>query len=183
MDISKVNFLKTIWFRSSGVKTKIWKKLWIVFEKQWWEQTSINPRQVKNGTEALWKAFFLTIPVPVGDKEVLSTWIFSSPSPVWGEESGVPQVRRDAEGSAQGRLHKQYGSKQCYTGESLPECLIAGVFLGLKTFISIFRAKIVQGSIFWSKMDIYSPPPPGNLYFFPKITAWFSRNIADDKIV
>ncbi len=26
------------------------------------------------------------------------------------------------------------------------------------------------------------PPPLGNLYFFPKKTAWFSRNIADDKI-
>ncbi len=31
----------------------------------------------------------------------------------------------------------------------------------------------IQGSIFWSKTDIYSPPPPplGNLYFFPKKTA------------
>ncbi len=38
-----------------------------------------------------------------------------------------------------------------------------------------------QGSIFWTKTDIYSPPPLGNLYFFPKKTAWFSRNIADDK--
>ncbi len=28
-----------------------------------------------------------------------------------------------------------------------------------------------QGSIFWSKTDIYSPPPLGNLYFFPKKTA------------
>jgi hypothetical protein len=34
-----------------------------------------------------------------------------------------------------------------------------------KTFI------ILQGSIFWSKTDIYSPPPLGNLYFFPKKTA------------
>ncbi len=26
---------------------------------------------------------------------------------------------------------------------------------------------LCQGSIFWSKTDIYSPPPFGNLYFFP----------------
>jgi hypothetical protein len=28
---------------------------------------------------------------------------------------------------------------------------------------------------------LFPPPPLGNLYFFPKKTAWFSRNIADDK--
>ncbi len=39
-----------------------------------------------------------------------------------------------------------------------------------------------QGSIFWLKTNIYSPPPLGNLYFFPKKTALFLRNIADDKI-
>ncbi len=33
------------------------------------------------------------------------------------------------------------------------------------------RLTFNQGSIFWSKTDIYSPPPLGNLYFFPKKTA------------
>ncbi len=41
---------------------------------------------------------------------------------------------------------------------------------------------VKQGSIFWSKTDIYSPPPPRKSMFFPQKTAWFSRNIADDKI-
>ena len=35
-----------------------------------------------------------------------------------------------------------------------------------------------QGSIFWSKMDIYSPPPPlGNLHFSPQYTVCESRKI------
>jgi hypothetical protein len=63
----------------------------------------------------------------------------------------VPQVRRGAGGSAQGRLHTQYGSKQFYTEERLEECLIARVFFGLNTFISLLRANIVFNIYFLQK--------------------------------
>ncbi len=37
--------------------------------------------------------------------------------------------------------------------------------------------------LYFGRKRIFIPPSPlGNLYFFPKKTAWFSRNIADDKI-
>ncbi len=38
-----------------------------------------------------------------------------------------------------------------------------------------------QGSIFWSKVDIYSPPLQKSIFFTPK-TVWFSHDIANDKL-
>ncbi len=57
MDILKVNFLKTTWFRSSGVKTKICTIYELHFINS--DENKQKPWQVTTGTEILRRAFSL----------------------------------------------------------------------------------------------------------------------------
>ncbi len=45
-----------------------------------------------------------------------------------------------------------------------------------------FCCFVASRGLYFGRKRIFIPPPLGNLYFFPKKTAWFSRNIAADKI-
>ncbi len=89
------------------------------------------------------------------------------------------------------RIHNtdgDYGTIVSSSGYSLRRFSKPHVFLnhygvGFQTTRSRgWHWQITRGLYFGRKRIFIPPPPLGNLYFFPKKTAWFSRNIADDKI-